>query len=97
MRKSNILKSLVEIDCNEGLWNEGKNESNNGWGQLESQLTFVYETKSSKITTEDIDSALWDKFDRADNIAVEQFNPENPEPRKRYFVATVCIYNSGIC
>lgn len=90
------MKSLEEIDCNEDLWNEIRNLSNNGWGQLESQLTFVYQTKSKKISTEEIDSALWDKFEAADNINVEQIIPENKEYSMRYFLATVTIYNSGI-
>ena len=91
------LKSLIEVDCENSLWNEGKGNSNNGWGQLESQLTFVYKTKSNKISEDDIHSALWDKYGNADYIDVSSFIPEEKEPRTRYFVATVMIYNSFIC
>jgi hypothetical protein len=90
------MKSLEEIDCDEDLWNELRNISNNGWGQLESQLTFVYQTKSKRITIDDIDTALWDKFESADNIVVEQVTPEEKEHNMRYFLASVTIYNSGI-
>jgi hypothetical protein len=31
------MKNLEEIDCNESIWNSVVAESNNGWGQLETQ------------------------------------------------------------
>lgn len=90
------MKGLEEIDCNENLWDELQSNANNGWGQLESQVIFVYQTKSKRISADDIESALWDKFESADNINVEQTDPGEKKPYMRYFLAVVTIYNSGI-
>jgi len=90
------MKNLEEIDCNESLWEELRNNSNNGWGQTENQLTFIYQTKSKLITEDDIHDALYDKFPTADTITVTQEFPTEKEKNMRYFLAGVTIYNSGI-
>ncbi len=90
------MKNLEEIDCNESIWNSAVAESNNGWGQLESQLSFVYQTTDKKISTDDIEYALCEKFDTLDNISVEKVKVDDGEKGMRYFCATVTVYNSGI-
>lgn len=50
---------MIEIDCNDSIWQEGYNFSNNGF-VIENQLTYVFQTKSTKITEDDREQSLGD-------------------------------------
>lgn len=90
------MKNLEEIDCNEDVWNEIVYQLHNGWRSLENDIRFAFKTKNKKITTDDIDSAFWDKYSTIDQIEVEEVNIEEPEKGMRYFGVSLIIYESGI-
>lgn len=89
------MKGLEEIDCNEEIWNEITDQMHSGWSSIENDIRFAFQTKSTKISEEDIYDALGDEFG-ADQIEVSQVDVEEGEPGMRYFGASVIIYESGI-
>jgi len=90
------IKGLFEIDCNEPLWYECTDNLQNGWGNLENESRFAFQTKNTKISEDDINSALYDVFPDADTIEVSRVYPESKEPRTCYFGVSIIIYQTGI-
>lgn len=90
------MKNLTEIDCNESLWNEITDDLRNGWGGLENECRFAFQTKDKTITEDDIECEIYEKYPSADQVEVSRVKPDNKEKGMRYFGVSMIIYESGI-
>ena len=92
------MKNLEEIDCNEELWSSITCNLRNGWGNLENECRFAFQTTDKTITEDDINSAFYDKYPSADQIEVTKVKPskEYREKGVNYFEVSMIIYTADI-